>query len=310
MMKNDVTSRGFREEFSLRPDLLLHVADFTLHEPKERSFASTSPLLRFYFHIEASGYWELKSPHRKPSEQTIGHRDRFSMVFFYSELEGKMHVPAGQRQFHLSIHLMPSLLHSYLGGCFEDLPNDLRAITEGCAGKGFAHSGPLCRSMTAAIGRLLDSPYTGAMKRLYMESKAIELIAHKLAQLGGPGGTAHTRPRMRSEDIDRVRYAKEILCRDLECPPKLSELARALGTNHSALNKGFREIYGTTVFGCLRQMRLIEARRMIEEEGKTVTETALTVGYNSVPSFSRAFLDFFGSNPTAFLKRKGHGRAP
>jgi AraC family transcriptional regulator, transcriptional activator of the genes for pyochelin and ferripyochelin receptors len=303
-MKEAPNSSGLRQTFSLRPGLNVNAADFKPSETTENRFQSTSPVLRFYFHIAGSGYWELQSPHGRTAENRITHCDRFSTALFYPELEGKMHLPAECRQFHLSIHISPTLLNSYLGDDCENFPEELRAISEGCERRDFAHSGPLSQIMDAAVHQLLHSPYTGAMKRLYMESKAIELIAHKLAQIVSPNSSAQTPLKLRSDDIDRIRYAEEILCRDLERPPKLFDLARTVGTNHCDLNKGFREVFGVTVFGHLRQMRLINAKRLLEEEGMNVTEAALTVGYNSMSSFSRAFSEFFGQSPATCSKKR------
>jgi len=103
--------------FDLRPGMDLRIADFSPCETVDRTFESTNPVLRFYFHIAASGYWELRSPYGNTPESKIPHRDRFSMIFFYPELEGKMHWPADGRQFHISITISPPLLNSYLGAC-------------------------------------------------------------------------------------------------------------------------------------------------------------------------------------------------
>lgn len=303
-MKRDVFSKGFRKSFSVRPGMSLHIADFLTNETRETHFESTSPLLRFYFYIAAAGFWDLRAPCINASERRVAQCDRVSTVFFYPELEGKMHMPAEKRQFHLSIHVLPSVLNGFLGGSLEEGPADLRKILDGCDTKGFAHSGALSQPMIASVQQIIDSPYSGAIQRLYIESKAIELIAHKLAQIQSSDKTADRPRALRAGDVERIRFATEILSRDLESPPKLLELARTAGTNHSALNKGFREVYGTTVFGYLRKLRLIEAKRLLEEEGKNVTEAALTVGYNSLPSFSRAFLDFFGQPPSRYQKKQ------
>ena len=302
-MKEAPNSSGLRQSFSLRSGLDVIVADFKPTETTEKRFQSTSPVLRFYFHIAGNGYWELRSPNGKAVKNRIAHCDRFSTVFFYRELEGKMHLPAGHRQFHLSIYIAPALLNSYLGDRLESFPEVLRAISEGSDNRGFVHNGPLAQVMNAAVTQFLDCSYTGAMKRLYMESKAIELIAHKLAQIVSPNTPTKTPLKLRSVDIDRIRHADEILRRDLECPPTLLDLAHTVGTNHCTLNKGFRQVFGDSVFGRLRQIRLMEAKRLLEDEGMNVTEAALTVGYNSIPSFSRAFSEFFGQNPTMCHKK-------
>lgn len=302
-MKKGKPSHGLRQAICLRPGLHLHIADFTPDRPAESRFESINPVLRFYFYVAASGLWELRSQYRSASETTINHRDLFSTLLFYPELEGKMLLPAERRQFHVSITATPAHLKAYLGDSLSQFPENLQAISEGCDNRGFYHSGLLSRMMNVAIQQMLDSPYTGVMHRLFMESKAIELMTHKLAQIALPDTEKSARLKLHPDDVERVHHAKEILSQDLECPPRLLDLAHAVGTNHSALNKGFREVFGATVFGHLRQMRLIEAKRLLEEEDMSVTDAALTVGYNSIPSFSKAFSDFFGKNPAMCSRR-------
>jgi len=305
-MKQPENTKGFSALFSLQPGMHLRIADFQPPVTAEKWFESTSRLLRFHFYIAADGYWQLRSSHGNASDSRLNLSDRFSTVFFYPEFEGKLFLPEGRRQFHLSIQVSPSVLTTYLGPGIEELPKDLRAISEGCDTKGFAHKGQLSEAMSNAVRQVLHCPYTGATKLLFIESKAIELIAHQFAQIES-GSTSLLAPAsLGSSDIERIRYAKDILARDLESPPKLSDLARAVGTNHCTLNKGFREIFGDTVFGHLRVLRLTEAKRLMEEEGMNVTETALSVGYNSIPSFSRAFSEFFGQSPSEYLKHKGN----
>ena len=91
--------------------------------------------------------------------------------------------------------------------------------------------------------------------------------------------------------------------RNLESPPRLFDLTAAAGTSHTQLNRCFQKVYGTSVFGFLRKMRLEEARHLLEKGRMNVTEAAFTVGYNSISSFSRAFSEHFGSSPLSFRKK-------
>ena len=292
------------QAITLMPGMDLHIADFKLSKAIEQTFETTNPVLRFYFYKAVCGYWDLQSPYRHDSQKRLTYTDRLSSVFFYPELEAKLYIPAEQRQSHLSIYITPDLLNNYLGNYFTNLPETLRDILEGCMDIGFYQNGPLARIMDTAIDGLITCPYTGPARRLYMESKIIELIAHKFAQVCLPNPVPTSPADLHPHDMERIRYARDILCSDLENPPKLHELARSVGINHGKLNLGFRKIYGTTVFGYLRQMRLLEAKRLIDQGDMNVTEVAFSVGYNSLPSFSKAFSDFFGLPPMQCLKRR------
>jgi AraC family transcriptional activator of pyochelin receptor len=195
-------------------------------------------------------------------------------------------------------------LNAYLGSCLNQLPKTLVDISQGCVDTGFSHESLFSQMMGLSIQQLLDCPYTGPMKDLFMENKAVELIVHKLAQISTSDDKRNSSMTTEPLETDRVHRARDILCRDLEFPPRLSDLAHAVGTNHSRLNRGFRKIYGTTVFGYLRRKRLIEARRLIEIEDASVTEAALSVGYNSISSFSKVFSEHFGMRPMRCRKKK------
>lgn len=52
----------------------------------------------------------------------------------------------------------------------------------------------------------------------------------------------------------------------------LIELSRLIGLNDYKLKKGFKEMFGTTVFGYLREKRLEKAFHLLQEGTMNVTE--------------------------------------
>ncbi len=304
-LKPKAQRNGTMRILRIASGLNLHIADFVPPETIEMCFETTAPMLRFFFHIFGSGFWELRSPHHTGSQNRMDQGDHVSSILFYPQMEGRIHLPMTHRQFHLSVSITPSRLNSYLGDRLGDFPKDLRAISEGRMDRGYSHAGPLSRMMHQVIRNLLDCPYSGPMESLYLETKAMELIVLKLSQTVCEDDHENRSPKLDPHETDRLWHAREILCRNLENPPTLSQLAHAVGTNHCQLNAGFRNLYGTTVFDYLRQKRLAEARRLIQEEGANVTEAALKVGYDSISSFSRAFNKHFGQPPIRFRNRRG-----
>lgn len=298
-------NNGSMRVFQIGPGMKLHVADFIPPKTIEMRYATTAPMLRFFFHIFASGFWELQSAYPTRSKNRMDQGDYFSSILFYPQMEGRIHLPMAHRQFHLSVSITPSRINQYLGDRLDALPQALREISEGRMDRGYSHAGPLSRMMYQVVRSLLDCPFSGPMQALYLETKALELIVLKLAQTLCEDDHRNKSPELDRHETERLWHAREILCRDLENPPTLSELAHAVGTNHCRLNAGFRKLYGTTVFDYLRQKRLIEARRLIQEEGANVTEAALKVGYNSISSFSKAFNQHYGQPPITFRKCRG-----
>jgi len=301
-------SMGSRQCFHPRPGLDLHLTEFKPRESMKMQFESRDPCVRFTFLREGRGYMDWRVSSGTAVTRKVLPIERSSAVSFFPNLEGTICFPGGHRQSHFSIQISQSLLETLLGGRFQRIPHDLQAIFNGCNTIDFCHYGPLSPVMDAAILQLLNCPYSGTLGLVYQESKAIELIAHKLAQIESCAKPASEIVKLRLDDVERVRFAKEILARNLENPPRLFDLARTVGTSHTRLNQGFRKMYGTSVFGYLRKLRLDEARNLLEKGNMNVTEAAMAVGYNSISSFTRAFSDHFGSNPIRFMKRAADSR--
>jgi AraC family transcriptional regulator, transcriptional activator of the genes for pyochelin and ferripyochelin receptors len=300
--------RGSRKRIRLRPGLDLHIAEFRPQNEAKMPFESSDPCVRFIFLREGKGYMDWRVSSGTAVTKKVLPVERSSGICFFPELAGTVCFPAGHRQSHFSIQISQSLLGSMLGGRFQRIPHDLQAIFDGCNTIDFWHYGTLTPVMDAALLQLLHCPYSGTLGLIYQESKAMELIAHKLAQIESSANPAPESMKLRLDDVERVRFAKEVLARNLENPPRLFDLARTVGTSHTQLNQGFRKMYGTSVFGYLRKLRLEEARRLLEKGNMNVTEAAVAVGYNSISSFTRAFSGHFGSNPMQFMKRSRDSR--
>jgi AraC-like DNA-binding protein len=54
----------------------------------------------------------------------------------------------------------------------------------------------------------------------------------------------------------------------------------------------------------LNEVRITEAKRLLKETDRTITEIAFAVGYNNIPHFNRVFREDVGVAPTAFRENK------
>ena len=97
-----------------------------------------------------------------------------------------------------------------------------------------------------------------------------------------------------------VRAAKQILQKQIAQPPVARELASQLGSNEKILNEAFREQYGVTVFGWLRDERLRVGRQLLAATDLSITEIAESLGYSSSQNFATAFKERFETSPREF----------
>ena len=83
----------------------------------------------------------------------------------------------------------------------------------------------------------------------------------------------------------------------METPPSLLELSKIVGVNEYKLKRGFKEMFGDTVFGYLSGARLEIAKNDLLKSKKSVSEISSELGYSAVQHFSNAFKKKFGFSP-------------
>lgn len=155
--------------------------------------------------------------------------------------------------------------------------------------------GPI-RRLSQAI---LRAPFEDGMGRLFLQSKVLELLAHQFTHVGVcPDPRSLSAP----EQI-KVRMARDMLMSNLREPPNLEGLAGAVGLPAKKLNRGFRELYGNTVFAYLHDARLDAARAALEGGSRLpLKQLAWELGYGQVTNFVTAFRRRYGVTPGMYRR--------
>ncbi|MEM9561107.1 MAG: AraC family transcriptional regulator [Actinomycetota bacterium] len=96
----------------------------------------------------------------------------------------------------------------------------------------------------------------------------------------------------------RIARATAEIHRGLAEPLVVAELARTVGMSPSSFHQHFKAITTTTPLQYQKELRLLEARQLLERGDHTVTDAALVVGYQSPTQFSREYSRKFGSPPS------------
>ncbi len=115
-----------------------------------------------------------------------------------------------------------------------------------------------------------------------------EAIAH----LGFPDN--HTARIARAIKVIRAEFASAI---------SVERLADVAGMSPSTFHHHFRAQTSLSPLQFQKQLRLIEARRLMLAKGQTSSAAAFTVGYASVQQFTREYRRLFGLPPVRETKR-------
>jgi AraC-like DNA-binding protein len=82
----------------------------------------------------------------------------------------------------------------------------------------------------------------------------------------------------------------------------VDDLPALMGVSRTVFFKRIKDVSGKTPATMLRSIRLEKARHLMVGTSLTVAEVGYSVGYKNTETFSRAFRDYFGQNPSDVRK--------
>ncbi|GAA3994763.1 helix-turn-helix transcriptional regulator [Mucilaginibacter dorajii] len=153
-------------------------------------------------------------------------------------------------------------------------------------------------SLSLLVNGLLNADQPVYIKRIFLEAKILELLSTQLLYLESRVDQTEI---FSADDRARLQEAKMLIAQDLRSPCSLTELSRKTGLNDFKLKKGFKILFGNTVFGYLAELRMDAAYKLLQE-GERVGIVAETVGYKNAHHFTAAFKKRFNVLPSQVLR--------
>lgn len=126
------------------------------------------------------------------------------------------------------------------------------------------------------------------VSQLMLEGLLMQLLAQQLL----------VAPSLPPGEQIRLEQVRQLIAASPEQPHTLAELARAAAMSPSSLRSKFRQAYGDSVFNYLRDCRLAQARRYLQQ-GHSVQQAAWMSGYQHASNFATAFRRRYGVAPSA-----------
>lgn len=161
---------------------------------------------------------------------------------------------------------------------------------------GTANTTPLMLNLIREVQQCRE---VGAMRNLMIQSKVLELLALQIGQFRGP----ERADAISAADTDKLHQLKYFLDTHFLEEYSLAALSRICLLNEFKVKKGFKELFGTTVFGYLRKLRMDYAERLLLDASRSVEEVSDLLGYEHAQHFSIAFKKYRGVNPSTIKSR-------
>lgn len=164
---------------------------------------------------------------------------------------------------------------------------------------------PLCGKTRMVLEGVLNHTYSGSLENIYINAQTQMLLLYSLDCMLGEKEMDVVNCKFLANEADREKIikAREILVQHIGEPITIKELSRKVAINECYLKKGFKELFGTTIFDFYQSQRMEHAKYLLYEKGLSVTEVSLLLGYSSISHFSTAFKKHTGLKPCELLLR-------
>lgn len=168
----------------------------------------------------------------------------------------------------------------------------------------FTRGLPLCSRTKTVLEDLMNHRYTDSFENIFVNAQTQMLLLYSIECMCGEEEESVGCKFLANEaDREKISLARKILLEHINEPLTIKTLSRKAAINECYLKKGFKEMYGTTIFDFFQSQRMEHAKYLLYEKGLTVTEVSDSLGYSSISHFSTAFKKHTGIKPCELLFR-------
>ncbi|HVE61128.1 MAG TPA: AraC family transcriptional regulator [Chitinophagaceae bacterium] len=169
----------------------------------------------------------------------------------------------------------------------------------------FSKTIPLCNRTRNVLEGLLNNTYSDTLENIYVNAQTQMLLLYSMDCMLGEKeiNTISCKFLANEDDRQKIIKAREILIKSIGAPITIKELSRKIAMNECYLKKGFKQMFGTTVFDFYQSQRMEHAKYLLYEKGLSVTDVSVLLGYSSISHFSTAFKKHTGLKPCELLFR-------
>lgn len=166
----------------------------------------------------------------------------------------------------------------------------------------FSRQLPICSKTRIAIEGLLNHTFTDTLENIFINAQTQILLLYSMDCMLGEKETGFSCKFLdNADDREKIIKAREVLLQHIGEPITIKALSRKVAINECYLKKGFKEIFGTTIFDFYQSQRMEHAKYLLYDKGLSVTEVSLMLGYSSISHFSTAFKKHTGIKPCELL---------
>jgi hypothetical protein len=202
-------------------DIQRYYGEFRQPLNLDREHTESIPLIsKFYL----SGSSRVLSPGFKGVEDDYEEISGHNYLYYLPDMREIEQWRSGQQIQVIMIYMTLDCIKSFSQG-LEPFPKKLQQLLEDKEVQRFHQPlGRTNRAMQQILHQILSCPYQGLIRQMYLEGKALELVAIQLAHWSEDEKKYNTVTVLRPDDIERLHYFKGYFNTQLEQSPILIRL--------------------------------------------------------------------------------------
>ncbi len=176
--------------------------------------------------------------------------------------------------------------------CILIFPTDL--VPEFAGAQVDSHPFTLSQSLCNQLCELNTEEYYDSLHaRAVLYPLCYEIASHCVHTLGDYA------------DVTALSRVEQYITEHIHTPLTLRSVAAATGFNHSYLSRMFHRNKGVGFLEYVNMLRCYQAVRLLYSPDElSISEIAYQVGYESIRTFNRVFLQLYGITPSQMKQRK------
>ncbi|MFS4470322.1 helix-turn-helix transcriptional regulator [Chryseobacterium sp. T20] len=266
---------------------------------------SLNKRLQFYFESDLDSvemHFTLKGKSKAVSgnfQKTVVFDSYQHNIIYAHHMEGRMEFE-GPEMYVFEINLAPEFFKKFLpedSGLFEIFRSSIEKKNSSLIQ---TEHNLITHEMYQILNDIIHCNRKGTFKRIYLEAKVSELLLLQLEQFFDSESLPSS---LQKKEIEKMYAVRDYIVKNLNAESSLNDLAHLVGTNEFTLKKGFKELFGTTVFGFWNDLKMEQAKRMLLDSDLNISEISDHIGYKNPRHFSSAFKRKFNILPSQLRSR-------
>lgn len=251
---------------------------FCLEGHLEHKFSTNQKIEKIHFQQNVN----LSSSKSRQDHFIIPGNISLKISFIYLFREG---IPEGPE-------IKANYLGSSLAAIFDEIEDD----------QPYNYFGRMLPRTAEYVRRLIGYEQTGIAGRLLTEASILNILASQLIEHEKEQSLPSLGTTLSREELERIANLSEYINENIADKLNIDLLKRKSRLSPKKLQEGFKHLFGQSVHGYLKNVRLEYAREQLELTDLTVSEIVYRIGISNSSNFSKNFRIRYGYLPTGYHK--------